>query len=107
MFCGSVLGSTGVGGGVLLLPILNSLLNVDIKKAVGSSVVLALCLSMITAISYAKGGQADMETAIWFVLGSLLGVATSSKLMRMLSERLVYIITISVITVSLLMYLFW
>lgn len=79
VFCGSVLGSTGVGGGVLLLPILNSLLNVDIKKAVGSSVVLALCLSMITAISYAKGGQADMETAIWFVLGSLLGVATSSN----------------------------
>lgn len=106
MFCGSVLGSTGVGGGVLLLPILNTLLNVDIKKAIGSSVVLALCLSMVTAIGYAKGGQADMETAIWFVLGSFAGVAASSKLMRLLSERLVYIITIAVISVSLLMYLF-
>lgn len=47
MFCGTVLGSTGVGGGVLLLSVLNGVLQVDIKKAIGSSVVLALfCLRL-------------------------------------------------------------
>lgn len=36
---GIVIGATGVGGGVLLLPILTVLLQVDIKQAVGSSIV--------------------------------------------------------------------
>lgn len=104
MFCGSVLGSTGVGGGVLLLPILNSFLNINIKKAIGSSVVLALFLSAITALSYAKGGQADVITALWFVLGSIAGVALAGTLMHKLSEKHTYLITIGVISISILLY---
>ena len=103
MFCGSVLGSTGVGGGVLLLPVFNSVLNIDIKKAIGSSVVLALCLSMITALSYSKGGQADWNTAILFIIGSLPGVPVAAKLMHLISEKTVYFLTIIVITISLLL----
>lgn len=105
MFCGSVLGSTGVGGGVLLLPILNSVLNVDIKKAVGSSVILALFLSTIAAVGYAKGGQADLITAIWFVLGASIGVFFASSFLSKISEKLVYMITIFVIIISLFLYL--
>ncbi len=105
MFCGSVLGSTGVGGGVLLLPILNDVINLDIKKAIGSSVVLALCLSAITAIGYAKGGQADISTAVLFLIGSFVGVPIASKLMKHLSNNSVYIITLSVIAASLAMFI--
>ncbi|WP_413283792.1 sulfite exporter TauE/SafE family protein [Vibrio sp. MA40-2] len=106
MFCGTVMGSTGVGGGVLLLPILNSVLNIDIKKAIGSSVVLALFLSSVAALGYAKGGQVDVVTALLFVFGSFSGVAIAARLIRQLSEKMTYIITISVISISLLLYLF-
>ncbi|MGF1772540.1 sulfite exporter TauE/SafE family protein [Vibrio wakamikoensis] len=105
MFCGSVLGSTGVGGGVLLLPVLNNVLHVDIKKAVGSSVVLALCLSAIAAAGYAKGGQSDIHTAILFFIGSFLGVPVAAHLMKRMSERHVYSATMIVILVSLIAYL--
>lgn len=106
VFCGSVLGSTGVGGGILLLPVLNSLLNVDIKKAIGSSVVLALLLSSVAALGYAKGGQADWITAIWFVLGASVGVLLASFLLGKMTEKITYLITMAVIGVSLLLYLF-
>ncbi|CAH0528802.1 sulfite exporter TauE/SafE family protein [Vibrio hippocampi] len=105
MFCGSVLGSTGVGGGVLLLPVLNNVLHLDIKKAVGSSVVLALSLSAIAAAGYAKGGQSDVNTAILFFIGSFVGVPISAYLMKRMSERHVYSATMVVISVSLIAYL--
>lgn len=106
MFCGSILGASGVGGGVLLLPVLNSVLSIDIRRAVGSSVVLALSLSCIAALGYAKGGQADVTTALWFVCGSFAGVALASRLMRKISDRLIYLLTIVVIMCSLCLYLF-
>lgn len=105
MFCGSVLGSTGVGGGVLLLPVLNSVLQVDIKKAIGSSVVLALFLSSIAAIGYASGGQSDIHTAILFFVGSFIGVPVAANLMKHMSENHVYLATMLVISVSLLSYI--
>ncbi|GAB7220394.1 sulfite exporter TauE/SafE family protein [Vibrio comitans] len=105
MFCGSVLGSTGVGGGVLLLPVLNSVLQVDIKKAIGSSVVLALFLSAIAAVGYARGGQSDIHTAILFFVGSFIGVPIAAQLMKRMSESHVYLVTMLVISVSLFSYI--
>ncbi|GAL15501.1 hypothetical protein JCM19233_6523 [Vibrio astriarenae] len=106
MFCGSVLGSTGVGGGVLLLPVLNNVLKLDIKKSIGSSVVLALFLSATAAIGYAKGGQADSATAIWFVVGSFVGVPLSAWVMKKLTTRAIYATTLTVISASLVMFIF-
>ncbi|MCQ1059905.1 sulfite exporter TauE/SafE family protein [Photobacterium sp. DNB23_23_1] len=105
MFCGSILGSTGVGGGVLLLPILNSVLHVDIKKAIGSSVVLALFLSAIAAVGYASGGQSDIDTAILFFVGSFVGVPVAAHLMKHMSESHIYVVTMLVISVSLFSYI--
>ncbi|MGV2989855.1 sulfite exporter TauE/SafE family protein [Vibrio sp. E150_011] len=106
MVCGSVLGSTGVGGGILLLPVLNTILKVDIKRAIGSSVVLALFLSSIAALSYARGGQADFVTAILFVAGSFFGVPVATRLLGRLSENVIYFITMSVICCSLALTIF-
>ncbi|MGF1760873.1 sulfite exporter TauE/SafE family protein [Photobacterium sagamiensis] len=100
-FCGSVLGSTGIGGGVLLLPMLNSVLGVSIKKSVGSSIVIALVLSAICAFNYSHGGQSDIPTALMLVLGSLLGVPLAIRLVSWFSEKVLYQITIAIIAVSL------
>lgn len=106
MFCGTVLGSTGVGGGVLLLPIFTNLLNVDIKKAIGSSVVVALLLSSVAALGYAKGGQSDFGTALLFLIGSFAGVPLASIFMSRLSENSIYLITLAIIGTSCVLYLF-
>ncbi|RTZ18032.1 sulfite exporter TauE/SafE family protein [Vibrio aquaticus] len=106
VFCGSILGSTGVGGGVLLLPVLNSVLKVDIKKAIGTSVVLAFFLSMVTALGYLSGGQADVHTAALFTLGSFLGIPIASWLLKSCSSNTIYIFTLNLIVISLLLTLF-
>jgi uncharacterized membrane protein YfcA len=100
--CGLVIGTTGIGGGVLLLPVLNSHLGINIKKSVGSSIVIALVLSASTSFVYAQGGQSDIPTALMLVLGSLVGVPIATSLLKQLSETSVYLVTLSVICVSIL-----
>ncbi|AXY01974.1 sulfite exporter TauE/SafE family protein [Vibrio alfacsensis] len=102
MFCGSLLGSTGVGGGVILLPLLNSVIGINIKRAVGSSVVLSLMLSAITAWSYTNNGQGDLTTALILVTGAVASIPLTSYLMKRISDKSVYRITIGVIALSLI-----
>lgn len=106
VLCGSVMGSTGIGGGVLLLPLLNNTLGVDIKKSVGTSIVLAVILSSITAISYSSGGKSDYPTAISLVIGSFIGVPIAMNIIKKLTDSAVYLLTIYIIVVSLLLTIF-
>lgn len=100
---GIVIGGTGVGGGVLLLPILTVLLKVNIKQAVGSSIVIALLLSSLSALTYSGGGQADMTIAVLLITGSLLGVPVAGKLVKQISDRALHRVTLGLITLSALM----
>ncbi len=104
--CGLVIGTTGIGGGVLLLPILNSYLGINIKKSVGSSIVIALVLSAITSFIYVKGGQSDIPTALMLVLGSLFGVPFATTLVKRTSEATLYLATLCVICISLIIMMF-
>lgn len=103
--CGIVIGATGVDGGVLLLPILTVLLQVNIKQAIGSSIVIALLLSGLSAMTYSGGGQTDMTTAIILIMGSLVGVPLAGYLMKLMSDVLLHRITLGLITISALLML--
>ena len=100
-FCGLVMGSTGIGGGVLLLPVLNTVLGLNIKISIGSSIVIALMLSGVSAINYSIGGQSDVFTALLLVAGSFAGVPVAMRLVKFFEERHLYMITILIILVSI------
>lgn len=98
--CGVILGSTGVGGGVMLLPAFNTLLGVDIKKSIGSSLVMALCLSALTALNYSSGGQSDVATAVLMSIGAFLGVPVALRLIKKFTDKQIYALTIAIIAIS-------
>ncbi|MGI9273261.1 MAG: sulfite exporter TauE/SafE family protein [Endozoicomonas sp.] len=102
---GMIIGATGVGGGVLLMPILTVLLKVKVKQAVGSSIVIALLLSGLSAFTYSGGGQADMSIAILLIIGSLAGVPVAGKIISFISDRALHRATLCLITLSALMML--
>ncbi len=101
--CGAIMASTGVGGGILILPTLNSILGVGIKRSVGSSIVIALVLSGISAIQYSSNGQSDIATALVLVAGSLAGVPLAVATVRKMNNSALYMVTIAIIIVSLIM----
>lgn len=97
---GCIMGATGVGGGVLLLPLLSVTIGLDMKRSVGSSTVIALVLSSVGAIAYSGGGQSDIVTAFLLVVGSFIGVPMAGFLMKAMSDKRLQQISLGLISIS-------
>jgi len=71
-FLAGLLGSlTGLGGGVVIVPFLTLLFHVDIRYAIGASLVSVIATSSGAAAAYLKEGYSNMR------VGMFLEVATS------------------------------
>jgi len=72
-FAAGFLGSlTGLGGGVVIVPMLTLLMGVDIRYAIGASLVSVIATSSGSAAAYVRDGYANIR------VGMVLEVATSS-----------------------------
>ena len=72
-FAAGLLGSlTGLGGGVVIIPMLTLGFGVDIRYAIGSSLVAVIATSSGSAVAYVKEGFSNIR------LGMFLEVATTS-----------------------------
>lgn len=71
---GSIL---GLGGGIIITPIITSFFGVDIKYAIGASIVAVIATSSGAAISYLKDDLINVRVAmfleIFTTIGGLLG----------------------------------
>src|SRR5277367_6097261 len=66
---------TGLGGGVVIIPLLTLVLNVDIHYAIGASLVSVIATSSGSAAAYVKEGITNMR------LGIFLEIATTARAM--------------------------
>lgn len=75
-YLAGLLGSlTGLGGGVVIIPLLTLLLKVDIHYAIGASLVSVIATSSGSAAAYVKEGITNMR------LGMFLEIATTTGAM--------------------------
>ena len=71
-FCAGLLGSlTGLGGGVVIIPLLTLVLGVDIHYAIGASIVSVIATSSGSAAAYVKEGITNIR------IGMFLEIATT------------------------------
>ena len=78
-----LLGSlTGLGGGVVLVPLLTILFKVDIRYAIGASLVSVIATSSGAAAAYVKEGFSNIRIGMFLeiatTLGALLGAFLTS-----------------------------
>ncbi|HMJ20719.1 MAG TPA: sulfite exporter TauE/SafE family protein [Terriglobales bacterium] len=79
-----LLGSlTGLGGGVVLVPLLTLFFNVDIRYAIGASLVSVIATSSGAAAAYVKEGISNIRIGMFLdiatTLGALLGAFLAAK----------------------------
>lgn len=79
-----LLGSlTGLGGGVILVPFLTLLFNVDIRYAIGASLVSVIATSSGAAAAYVKEGFTNIRIGMFLeiatTLGALLGASVAAR----------------------------
>lgn len=102
---GLMMGATGIGGGVLIAPALLLLGCAPAKRVVGTSILIALVLSGLTALLYAAGGQVVWAQAFWMAAGSLLATPLASRALRRVSEAAVQRSLLLLILVAVLLML--
>jgi uncharacterized membrane protein YfcA len=80
-FLGSL---TGLGGGVVIIPLLTLVFGVDIKYAIGASLISVIATSSGAASAYVKEGFTNIRIGMFLEIattfGSLLGAYVATKL---------------------------
>nr|MBC7613135.1 sulfite exporter TauE/SafE family protein [Pseudopedobacter sp.] len=92
-FIAGLLGSlTGLGGGVIIIPMLTLIFHIDLRYAIGTSLISVIATSSGAAAAYVKEGISNIRigmfleiaTTIGAVLGAIVAVYTSSHLIAVI-----------------------
>src|ERR1700751_2611738 len=83
---------TGLGGGVVLVPLLTLLFKVDIRYAVGASLVSVIATSSGAAVSYLKEGFSNIRIGIFLEIATTLGALFGAFLAAGVSTKAIGII---------------
>jgi len=83
--CGALL---GLGGGVLLVPLLVFLLGVPIQFASGASIVAVVATSSVAASTYVREELTNMRLGMFLELATTLGAVSGAFLTAMTSESM-------------------
>jgi uncharacterized membrane protein YfcA len=74
---------TGLGGGVVIVPVLTLLFKVDIRYAIGASLVSVIATSSGAAVAYVREGLSNIRIGMFLevatTLGALLGAYLTAK----------------------------
>src|SRR5438093_2755209 len=88
-FLGSLL---GLGGGLIVIPALTLLLHVDIRLAIGASIVSVIATSSGAGAAYVRDRLANMRVAMFLELGTTLGAITGAYLAGIVHPRFLFIL---------------
>lgn len=73
-FLAGLLGSlTGLGGGVIIIPLLTLALGVDIHYAIGASIVSVIATSSGSAAAYVKEGITNIRIGMFLEIATTVG----------------------------------
>jgi len=91
--CAGFLGSLlGLGGGIIVTPVLTLLFGFDIKYAIGASIVSVIATSSGAAIAYIKDKITNIRIGMFLEIGTTLGAITGAFLSGIINPNFLYII---------------
>src|SRR5271167_4383714 len=74
---------TGLGGGVVIVPVLALVFHVDLRYAIGASLVSVIATSSGAAVAYVREGLSNIRIGMFLeiatTLGALLGAYLTAK----------------------------
>src|SRR5499427_7088134 len=88
-FLGSL---TGLGGGVVLVPLLTLVFGVDIRYAIGASLISVIATSSGAAAAYVKEGYTNLRIGMFLEIATTLGALVGAFLATKLPVALIAII---------------
>ena len=92
-FVAGLIGSlVGVGGGIVVVPVLTLLLGVDIRYAIGASIVSVIATSSGAAASYVRDGVANLRVAMTLEIATAGGALAGAMLATHVAGRWLFVL---------------
>lgn len=92
-FVAGLLGSlTGLGGGVVLVPLLTVAFHVDVRYAIGASLVSVIATSSGAAAAYVREGISNIRIGMFLEMATTIGAIVGAFLATMVSTNTISII---------------
>jgi hypothetical protein len=88
-FLGSL---TGLGGGIVIIPLLTLVFGVDIRYAIGASLVSVIATSSGAAAAYVKEGFSNIRIGMFLEIATTIGALLGAFLALQLSTPIIAII---------------
>lgn len=88
-----ILGSlTGLGGGVIIIPVLTLVFGVDIRYAIGASLVSVIATSSGAAAAYVKEGFTNIRIGMFLEIATTFGALAGAFLAARVSTQIIAVI---------------
>ncbi len=92
-FVAGMLGSLlGLGGGMIVVPALTLLLGIDIRLAIGASIISVIATSSGAAAAYVRDHLANLRVAMFLELGTTSGAITGAWVAGLLHPRWLFVL---------------
>ncbi len=82
----------GLGGGVIIVPALTLLLGIDIRYAIGASIVSVIATSSGAAAAYVRERMTNLRVAMFLELGTTTGALSGAYLAGLIGGRWLFAI---------------
>ncbi|MCG6963848.1 MAG: sulfite exporter TauE/SafE family protein, partial [Acidobacteria bacterium] len=94
----------GLGGGIIVVPALTLVLGVDIRYAIGASIVAVIATSSGSALRFLQEGLVNVRLALFLELATVSGALVGATLAGVVDHRVLYFVFSTVaVTIGVLM----
>ena len=100
LFAGFLGSLTGLGGGVVIVPLLTVALGVDVHYAIGASLVSVIATSSGSAAAYLKEGFTNMRVGIFLEVATTSGAIVGASVATILPGAAIEVVFGVVLLVS-------
>lgn len=91
VFAGAIGSLLGIGGGMIVTPVLTLLLGIDIRLAIGASVLSVIATSSGAAAAYVREHMTNLRVSMLLEIGTTSGALTGAFLAGLVGRRLLFI----------------
>ena len=93
----------GLGGGIIVIPVLTLLLGVDIRYAIGASVIAVIATSSGAAATYVRDGLTNRRLGLFLAVAATIGAATGAFVAGIIAGQALYLVFALVLILSALL----
>lgn len=82
----------GIGGGMIITPVLTIMMGLDIKYAIGASIISVIATSSGSTIAYLKDDMLNLRVAMFLEIATTVGAMMGALLVGVFSSNFLYVL---------------